>query len=163
MINTELQSILSSYKSGDLKRPGGPGSTGSNSAARGAEKLDKLKSAEELGKPKEVSFEEVLKGNSKEVPLEAKVAAKNGDSDLLISQHAIKRMTERNITLDAEEFTKLKSALQKLRTKGGQDSLVITNKAAYILDVGNNKVVTAMDKQSLNDNVFTKIDSTLIL
>jgi flagellar operon protein len=72
-------------------------------------------------------------------------------------------MTERNITLDAEEFTKLKTALQKLRIKGGQDSLVITNKAAYILDVVNNKVVTAMDKQSLNDNVFTKIDSTLIL
>ena len=83
--------------------------------------------------------------------------------DLQLSQHAIKRMTERNITLDAEEFTKLKSALLKLKMKGGQDSLVITNKAAYILDVVKNKVVTAMDKQSLNENVFTKIDSTLIL
>ena len=157
MINTELQSILNSYKSGDIKGPG------SKSATRGAGKLDPLKSAEETGKPKELSFEELLKGKQKEVPLEAKGPAKNGDSDLLISQHAIKRMTERNISLDAEEFTKLKSALQKLRTKGGQESLVITNKAAYILDVGNNKVVTAMDKQSLNDNVFTKIDSTLIL
>jgi flagellar operon protein len=139
MINTELQTLLNSYKIGEVG---------------GKEKLNKVSPGVKSGESINKEFEDVLNGASQK---------KDNQNDLLLSQHAIKRMTERNITLDAEEFTKLKTALQKLKTKGGQDSLVITNKAAYILDVVNNKVVTAMDKQSLNDNVFTKIDSTLIL
>jgi flagellar operon protein len=145
MINNELQTILNSYQKGDVKGP--------SKEKAAAEKIKAEQS--EL----EPTFDDILKKNQ----MSETNGAARSDNDLLISQHAIKRMTERNINLDAEEFTKLKSALQKLRTKGGQDSLVITNKAAYILDVKNNKVVTAMDKKSLNDNVFTKIDSTLIL
>ena len=53
--------------------------------------------------------------------------------------------------------------MDKLREKGGQDSLVVTEKAAYILDVGNNTIVTAMDKENLQENVFTKIDSTVMI
>jgi flagellar operon protein len=53
--------------------------------------------------------------------------------------------------------------LKKLQEKGGQDSLVITEKAAYIVDVANNKVVTAIDKDNIADNVFTKIDSTVLV
>jgi hypothetical protein len=40
---------------------------------------------------------------------------------------------------------------------------VLTSKAAYIMDVPNSTIVTAMDKSKLGENVFTKIDSTLIL
>ena len=53
--------------------------------------------------------------------------------------------------------------MSKLRAKGGKDSLVITDQAAYIVDVKNNKVVTAVDKGSMNENVFTKIDSTVFV
>ena len=80
-----------------------------------------------------------------------------------LSVHAARRMQERNLNMDNEEYFKIKDAMDKLRNKGGQDSLVITEKAAYILDVGNNKIVTAIDKGSIAENVFTKIDSTLIV
>jgi flagellar operon protein len=80
-----------------------------------------------------------------------------------ISLHAAKRLKERNLDLDNEEYFKLKGAMDKLREKGGQDSLVVTGKAAYIVDIPNNKVVTAIDKSSMAENVFTKIDSTLIV
>jgi flagellar operon protein len=80
-----------------------------------------------------------------------------------LSVHAARRMQERNLNMDSSEYMKLKAAMDKLRNKGGQDSLVITDKAAYILDVGNNKIVTAIDKDSIAENVFTKIDSTLII
>lgn len=80
-----------------------------------------------------------------------------------LSVHAAKRLNERNLQMDGDEFVKLKSAIDKLRTKGGRESLIITNKAAYIVDINNNKVVTAIDKESINENVFTKIDSTMIL
>lgn len=85
------------------------------------------------------------------------------NKEIQVSSHAMKRLQERNINLDKEEFQKLQSALDKLKTKGGQDSLVITGKGAYILDVGKNTIVTAMDKENLNENVFTKIDSTILM
>ena len=53
--------------------------------------------------------------------------------------------------------------LGKLKKKGGHDSLVITNKAAYIVDVDDNKIVTAIDKNNIENNIFTKIDSTVIV
>jgi flagellar operon protein len=82
---------------------------------------------------------------------------------LEISKHAAKRLEERDLKMDTNEFMKLQDAVAKLRQKGGRDSLVITDKAAYIVDVNNNRVVTAIDKSEMAENVFTKIDSTLVI
>jgi flagellar operon protein len=80
-----------------------------------------------------------------------------------LSTHAMRRLQERNLSLDKEEYAKLQSAIDKLKIKGGQDSLVITSKAAYIIDVPKNIIVTAIDKDSIGENVFTKIDSTILM
>jgi flagellar operon protein len=80
-----------------------------------------------------------------------------------LSTHALRRLQERNLTLDKAEFTKLQTAMDRLKLKGGQDSLVITSKAAYIVDVAKNTIVTAIDKDSIGENVFTKIDSTILM
>ncbi|MBK26457.1 MAG: flagellar protein [Halobacteriovorax sp.] len=82
---------------------------------------------------------------------------------LEISKHAAKRLEERDLKMDTNEFFKLQDAVKKLKQKGGRDSLVITDKAAYIVDVNNNRVVTAIDKAEMAENVFTKIDSTLMI
>lgn len=95
--------------------------------------------------------------------LKDQVAQTKKEHGINLSTHAAKRLHERNLTMDSDEFYKLKDAMVKLRSKGGQDSLVITDKAAYIVDVPNNKIVTAIDKGSITDNVFTKIDSTVIV
>ena len=91
------------------------------------------------------------------------VNERNVGQDVQVSSHAMKRLQERNIELDGNEFMKLKEAVSKLRAKGGHDSLVITNKAAYVVDVDKNTVVTAVDKNNMNENVFTKIDSTIFM
>ena len=80
-----------------------------------------------------------------------------------LSTHAMRRLQERNMSLDSEEFQKLQTAIDRLKTKGGQDSLVITGKGAYIVDVPKNTIVTAIDKESIGENVFTKIDSTILM
>ena len=80
-----------------------------------------------------------------------------------VSSHAAKRLQERSIDFNGDEFMKVKDAMAKLKAKGGKQSLVVTDKAAYIVDVKNNKLVTAVDKGSMNENVFTKIDSTLFV
>jgi len=84
-------------------------------------------------------------------------------SEISVSQHAQKRLEQRSINLDSNEYMKLKQALHSLQHKGGKESLVVTDKAAYIMDVENKKIVTAMNKQELRDNVFTKIDSTVFV
>ncbi len=91
------------------------------------------------------------------------VTAKDLGQDLKVSTHATKRLQERNIELDGDEYVKLKEAIGKLRAKGGHDSLVITGKAAYVVDVDKNTVVTAVDRNNMSDNVFTKIDSTIFM
>ena len=80
-----------------------------------------------------------------------------------LSTHAQKRLQERNISFDTQEYLKLQEALGKLKQKGGHDSLVITGKAAYVLDVDRGMVVTAVDRDSMSENVFTKIDSTIFM
>lgn len=95
--------------------------------------------------------------------LQEQVGTPQGERPIQLSVHAAKRLKERNLEMDNGEFFKLRSAFKKLQEKGGQDSLVITEKAAYIVDVANQKVVTAIDKDNIADNVFTKIDSTVLV
>jgi flagellar operon protein len=95
--------------------------------------------------------------------LQPQVTKKDIGPEVNVSTHAVKRLQERNIELDGNEYMKLKEAMGKLRAKGGHDSLVITNKAAYVVDVDKNTVVTAVDKNNMNENVFTKIDSTIFM
>ena len=95
--------------------------------------------------------------------LDEQVQGQGLNHGIQLSTHAAKRLQERNLSMDSDEFFKLKGAMDKLKTKGGQDSLVITDKAAYIVDVPKNRIVTAIDKNSILDNVFTKIDSTVIV
>ncbi len=83
--------------------------------------------------------------------------------EVQVSTHAMKRLQERGIELDSNEFMKLKEAIGKLKGKGGHDSLVITAKAAYVVDVDKSTVVTAVDRNNMNENVFTKIDSTIFM
>jgi len=84
-------------------------------------------------------------------------------AELSFSAHATKRIEQRELTMDNGEFIKIKNALSKLKQKGGENSLVVTGDNAYIIDVSKNKVVTAMGKDDLEENVFTKIDSTIFM
>jgi len=110
---------------------------------------------------KKVETKNLLKGNEKS-EFNNLLNKKISDHQIKLSSHAMKRLEERNIDFNSEEYSKVKSALDKLREKGSKESLVITGKAAYIVDVNKGRIITAVDKGSMNENVFTKIDSTII-
>lgn len=112
-----------------------------------------------LGKGETSEFKNLLDSNLEQ----AQSPVAENPKGLHLSTHAMRRLQERNLSLDKEEYAKLQSAIDKLKLKGGQDSLVITSKAAYIIDVPKNTIVTAIDKDSIGDNVFTKIDSTILM
>ena len=129
--------------------------------------IQKNEKANALKQGEKSEFKGLVDELSKESGLQnirqPQVSEKNIGQDVQVSSHAMKRLQERNIELDGNEFMKLKEAVSKLRAKGGHDSLVITNKAAYVVDVDKNTVVTAVDKNKMHENVFTKIDSTIFM
>ncbi|MDW7673510.1 MAG: TIGR02530 family flagellar biosynthesis protein [Bacillota bacterium] len=84
-------------------------------------------------------------------------------NEVKFSAHAQKRLSERNIELDSLEMAKLESAFDKAQSKGAKESLVIIESRAYVISVPNKVVITAVDEKSLKDNVFTNIDSAIIM
>ena len=77
------------------------------------------------------------------------------------SSHASKRLESRNIHLSEPELSKLKSAVLKAEEKGSRDSLVMMNETAFIINIPNKTVVTAMALEGSNENIFTNIDSVV--
>jgi flagellar operon protein len=82
---------------------------------------------------------------------------------LKFSNHASQRLKDRNIQMDAAMMTKVNDAIDKADAKGIDDTLILTKDAALIVNVKNRTVVTAMDRNSLNGNVFTNIDGAVII
>ncbi len=79
------------------------------------------------------------------------------------SNHAIERMSTRGIRYSPEDLNKLNDAVSRAAAKGSKDSLVLMNDSALIVSVKNKTVVTVMDKTALKENVFTNIDSTVVI
>lgn len=83
--------------------------------------------------------------------------------ELKFSQHAQQRLKSRNIELGEVELEQLKQAVQRAREKGACDSLVLMRDLALVVSVKNATVITAVDGDSMRDNVFTNIDSAVIV
>ncbi len=82
---------------------------------------------------------------------------------LKFSAHAFQRLQDRKIPMDQALMSKINAAVDKASQKGVEDTLVLTGDAAFIVNVKNRTVVTAMDRNSLNGNVFTNIDGAIMV
>jgi flagellar operon protein len=76
-----------------------------------------------------------------------------------ISAHAQKRLDERNIAMTENLENSLNSALNELSAKGARDSLVITSEGAFLVNVPNRTMITAMGLDEMRDGIVTNIDS----
>ena len=79
---------------------------------------------------------------------------------LKFSKHANERLANRNINLSAEQMERLENGTTKAREKGIQESLVMVDDLAFIVNVKNNTVITAMNDKT--DSIFTNIDGAVI-
>ena len=100
-----------------------------------------------------ISFEEILKQKQE-------VANR---SELKFSKHASMRLNDRHINLSQEQSSRLESGVLKASEKGINESLVILDSLAFIVNVPNRTVVTAIDQSESNDNIFTNIDGAVIV
>ncbi|HHU82113.1 MAG TPA: flagellar protein [Firmicutes bacterium] len=82
---------------------------------------------------------------------------------LKFSAHAQQRMLHRGITLSQAELDGVQEAVRRARGKGCRDALVVLDRAALVVSVENQTVVTAVDAQNMRENVFTNIDSAVFV
>ncbi len=120
---------------GHSEEPGrSAGSTG-NDAPGGASFADALASARENSEAGEVKF----------------------------SRHASERLRDRGIELSDGDVTKISQGMDRAGAKGARDSLLLYGNLGLIVNVPNRTVVTAIDENSMQEKVFTNIDSTVII
>lgn len=84
-------------------------------------------------------------------------------STLKFSNHAVERMSQRGIHFTPEQMTKIEAAADKAAAKGAKETLIFTEDHALIVSAKNKTIVTVMDKAGMKENVFTKIDATVVL
>lgn len=85
------------------------------------------------------------------------------DSKIKFSAHAQSRMISRNIELSSQDLQNLVDAIDRAEKKGAKESLILLNNTAFIVNIQNRTVITAVDEKNLEENVFTNIDSAVIV
>lgn len=105
----------------------------------------------QLSKEKSLSFSEVLKSTQDSVETRF----------LKFSKHANERLASRNINLSETQLERLESGAKKAQEKGINESLVMVDNIAFIVNVKNNTVVTAVNDSE--DKIFTNIDGAVII
>ena len=78
------------------------------------------------------------------------------------SKHASNRLSDRNIELTQDQMNRLNNARNQANAKGINESLILVDQLAFIVNVKSNTVVTAMDSQETGNNIFTNIDGAVI-
>ncbi len=85
------------------------------------------------------------------------------DDNLRFSKHASTRLRQRGIDLTDGQLERLMDGTRKAGQKGIKDSLVIVDELAFIVNIPNSTVVTAMDSKDAVENIFTNIDGAVIM
>lgn len=83
--------------------------------------------------------------------------------EVKFSKHAAGRLADRYIELTEEQVERLNLGAAKAGAKGIHESLVIVDSFAFIVNVPNHTVITAMERTEADENVFTNIDGAVII
>lgn len=96
--------------------------------------------------------------------LQSKINEKQQTGGVEFSKHAIQRLEERSIDLEAgNTLERLNKGVEIAADKGSSETLVLVDSTAFVVSVKNNKVITTMSNEDLTGNIFTNIDSTVIM
>lgn len=99
-----------------------------------------------------LSFKEILGQKSEEQT-----------EGLKFSKHASYRLSDRGIRLTDSQLERLNEGTGKARQKGINDALVVVDDLAFIVNIPNSTVITAMDNSQTDEKVFTNINGAVIM
>lgn len=80
-----------------------------------------------------------------------------------ISNHAAARIRERNINFSEADMKKINDGINKADEKGAKDCLILYKDVALVTSIKNRTIITAVDKENSKENIFTNIDSVVLL
>lgn len=83
--------------------------------------------------------------------------------EVQFSKHAKERIDQRGIEVTTTLMNDLNNAVAKAKQKGAKDVVIIGPKEVFIVNIPNNIVVTTLSGAEMKNNIFTKIDSAVIL
>ncbi|SER55883.1 TIGR02530 family flagellar biosynthesis protein [Lachnobacterium bovis] len=115
----------------------------------------KNKTSSETHENKNFDFADILKKKQD--------ATNDISAELKFSKHATNRMASRNINLSTSQSKRLEAGVQKASEKGINESLVIVDSMAFIVNIKNKTVVTALNQEESKSNIFTNIDGAIIM
>ena len=111
------------------------------------------------GKAAGQNLSEVQQGGSFADILEQKKT--ESSSGLKFSKHASERLVSRNIDLSEGQKERLNQAVKAAEAKGIKESLVMMDNLAFIINVKNNTVVTAVTGGE--ERIFSNIDGAVVV
>jgi flagellar operon protein len=94
-------------------------------------------------------------------PSFADVLGKTADA-VQLSGHAKARIERRGIELAPDTLARLQHGVDRAAAKGSRESVVFVDDVAFVVSVKARTVITAVDRASMRDHVFTNIDSAVI-
>lgn len=79
------------------------------------------------------------------------------------SKHALSRAEERGIEVTPTLLERLGDSVEKAQAKGATNILALDQSLAFIVNVPNNRVITALSQDEMKENIFTNIDGAVFL
>ena len=79
------------------------------------------------------------------------------------SKHAISRAQERGIEVTPDLMDQLAGSVIRAQAKGATNILAMDAEKAFIINVPNAKVITAITQEEMKENIFTNIDGAVFL
>lgn len=87
----------------------------------------------------------------------------NPNESFLISKHAASRLKVRNISFNKEDMNKINKAINKALEKGCKESVIVYKNTALLASIKNRTIITACDTNNDEENIFTNVDSVVIV
>jgi flagellar operon protein len=88
-------------------------------------------------------------------------SVKSKDAGFTVSKHAAQRLDEINFT--EEDMKQIEKGFEMAKDKNSKNTVMLYKDVALIASVENKTLITAVDKERAKDNVFTNVDSVVIL
>lgn len=86
---------------------------------------------------------------------------RNKDDGFTVSKHAALRMKEINFSQD--DMKQIEKGFDIAKDKNSKNAVMLYKDVALIASIENKTIITAVEKDRAKDNVFTNIDSVVIL
>ena len=135
-----------------------------NSIERMTEAISKRKKQDVNATYNGPSFTEIL---SRQKSIDELIADRTEETvvsgGIRYTKHAEARLMQRNIRLTDEQMTRLEEGTRKASDKGIKESLVLVDDLAFIVNTDKKMVITAIDQNSSEDNIYTNIDGAVII